>query len=371
MQQKYIVAFCLAFCGALGTPLEKRGASCGNGKTVGDIGIQGKKIDKNKLKDCLNSIDGSKWLDDAIGQAMDCDGVVSFQSASKSWDSPGDCHNACKGCLAESIDAGVNQIWCDAWAGAAHCWEGYIIPNPPEITDGSPKEGSDQNIKSYGYEGQHGHFIDKYAVQDCLRNLDHSKWLQGDDESNCNDMVTFQSSPSAWDSPSDCYNANKNCVSEAINKGATEVVCTAAAGFAECYLGFHLRDWPEPPPPPPPTTPVGSDPTPTPTPTRIPQEEFDAAEAKYPGIWWKSAADSCSPDNFRILVNATENALWLLDNSAEGDITTSWGWDKYFMPKSIWLTVSLHESSLIDVADLWNRTTKPTMIASQVQFILF
>lgn len=210
--------------------------TCGNGKTTGDVGINSKKIDKNTLQKCLKNLDTSKWLDAAVGQAFDCDGMVSFQSASKSWNSPGDCWNSCKNCLSQSIEDGVNQVWCDAYAGiGAHCWLGYIIPDPPAITDGSSWSDDQQRIDhSDGW-------IDKYAAQDCLKKLPTDHWIGGDAEVDCNNgMIKFGAGSSHWDSMGDCYNALKNCVSDAINKGATEAWCDAYAGFnAHCWLGFH------------------------------------------------------------------------------------------------------------------------------------
>jgi hypothetical protein len=209
--------------------------TCGNGLTKGDVGIDSKTIDKNELQKCLKDLDTSKWLDTAVGQQSICGGIVQFESASKSWNSPADCYNDCKNCLSQSIEDGVNQVWCDAYAGAAHCWMGFRIPDPPLITDGSSFEPGQQRIdKSDGW-------IDKYAAQECAKTLPTDHWITNEAEVDCPGAgIKFGAGSSNWDSMGDCYNALKNCVSDAINKGATEAWCDAYAGFnAHCWLGFH------------------------------------------------------------------------------------------------------------------------------------
>jgi hypothetical protein len=51
---------------------------------MGSGGIDSKPINKNTLQKCLRDVDISKWFDASIGEAADCDGLVSFQSASRS-----------------------------------------------------------------------------------------------------------------------------------------------------------------------------------------------------------------------------------------------------------------------------------------------
>jgi hypothetical protein len=58
--------------------------TCGGGKRVGPVGINSKPINKNALQKCLLNLDTSKWPDAGVGAAMDCEGMVSFQSASHS-----------------------------------------------------------------------------------------------------------------------------------------------------------------------------------------------------------------------------------------------------------------------------------------------
>lgn len=187
------------------------------------------------MQRCLKTLDTTKWLDGQIGQASDCDHMVTFESASTSWNSPADCYDACKNCLSAAIEEGVNQIWCDAYYRAAHCWMGFTIPNPPPLTDGSSWKKSQQRI-----DHKDG-FIDKFAAQACLRTLPTDRWITGDAEVSCPGVpIKFGAGSSAWDSMGDCYNAIKNCVSDAINQGATEAWCDAYAGVAaHCWLGFH------------------------------------------------------------------------------------------------------------------------------------
>lgn len=99
--------------------------TCGDGKIVSTTGFDGNFIDKNTVQGCLANLDTSKWLDATTGSTFNCHEMVIFQSASKSWNSPADCYDACKNCLSQSIADGVSQIWCNAWSGSAHCWIGY------------------------------------------------------------------------------------------------------------------------------------------------------------------------------------------------------------------------------------------------------
>jgi hypothetical protein len=69
-------------------------------------------------------------------------------------------------------------MWCNARAGSAHCWEGYVVTPPPAITDGTG--AASQSIISTDYKGINDKYIDMYAVQDCIRKIDGSKWLADD-----------------------------------------------------------------------------------------------------------------------------------------------------------------------------------------------
>jgi hypothetical protein len=117
---------------------------CKVDKRVGPVGIDSKPIDKNALQKCLLNFDAENWHDAKAGKAVDCGGMVSFQSNNVAWKTPADCHNACKNCLSKSIEEGVNQIWCDARSGSAHCWEGYVITPPALVTDGTYYDSGSQ-----------------------------------------------------------------------------------------------------------------------------------------------------------------------------------------------------------------------------------
>jgi hypothetical protein len=57
---------------------------CDGGNRMGSVGIDSKPINKNTLQKFLRDVDISKWFDASIDEAADCDGLVSFQSASRS-----------------------------------------------------------------------------------------------------------------------------------------------------------------------------------------------------------------------------------------------------------------------------------------------
>jgi hypothetical protein len=220
---------------------------CKVDKRVGPVGIDSKPIDKNALQKCLLNFDAENWHDAKAGKAVDCGGMVSFQSNNVAWKTPADCHNACKNCLSKSIEEGVNQIWCDARSGSAHCWEGYVITPPALVTDGTYYDSGSQvqKIVASGYTGMNGKYLDQYAVQDCIRHMPANDWLVGDKVYDCRGIVHFDmysvSWPSGWSSPPDCWNAIKNCLSDAVNAGASEAFCEAVSGFAQCRGGFFPR----------------------------------------------------------------------------------------------------------------------------------
>ena len=218
--------------------------TCGNGRRQGHVGINSKPIDKNVLQNCLLNLDTSKWLDARLGDAYDCDGMVSFQSASVSWRSPADCHNSCKNCLSEQIANGTNQVWCDAYAGTFHCWEGFVITPPPLVTDGTPWPNgqTQQTIQSSGYTEINNKYIDEYAVQNCIRNLQPTDWFLGDQAYDCGGMLHFAMwNMYGWNSPNDCWNAIKMCLSVAVDARATEAYCESWAGVTHCRGGFYPR----------------------------------------------------------------------------------------------------------------------------------
>lgn len=120
-----------------------------------------------------------------------------------------------------------------------------MITPPPLVTDGSPF-GNDpwlkQTIANSDYKNDHGTYLDMYKMQDCIRHFDGSKWWDHDKPFDCGGMVKFDmysnSRPSGLNSPSDCWNAIKNCLSDAVNKGASHAWYETAAGTVSCIGGF-------------------------------------------------------------------------------------------------------------------------------------
>ncbi|KAI9894035.1 MAG: hypothetical protein M1814_004805 [Vezdaea aestivalis] len=213
---------------------------CGNSKRVGSVGIDSKPIDKNKLQRCLKNLDTSKWLN-GKGDASDCDGMVSFQSSSSAWKSAGDCYNSCKNYL----------VRCLRWCLRA-LLDGLHYNTPPLVTDGSDYPSKTTNldgssplqqvIKAKGYKGIKDKYIDQYAVQDCIRDIDGKKWMEGDKAYNCHGILHFDmSGGGGWKSPSDCWHAVKNYLSDAVNQGASEAICTKSETFASCSARFYPK----------------------------------------------------------------------------------------------------------------------------------
>ncbi|KAI9891101.1 MAG: hypothetical protein M1814_003300 [Vezdaea aestivalis] len=100
------------------------------------------------------------------------------------------------------------------------------------------KEGSDFGSCSTittGDKGLNGGLVDKSAVQQCL--------LEGRSSSGpttCDRIVKINVDLVDWDSPEDCYTACINCLSDAVDKGATSAFCSANKDLANCSMRFQI-----------------------------------------------------------------------------------------------------------------------------------
>ncbi|OJJ65392.1 hypothetical protein ASPSYDRAFT_85365 [Aspergillus sydowii CBS 593.65] len=68
---------------------------------------------------------------------------------------------------------------------------------------------------------------------------------------------------------------------------------------------------------------------------------YEAAEEKYPGVWWHSARRTCSEEQFTAIYEATSSAIGLINGMLEGvyldeDVGLSPAWNKFFMDGKIW-----------------------------------
>lgn len=203
-----------------------------DGATRGMRGRDSKLVDWEELKRCFRELDSGEWMDygeqnNGMGTVKRCADVIDIMSGTEGWENPWDCYDACKNCLSESMFNSFNQIWCDAWAGNAHCWMGYRIPNPPGITDGT----SLWSLIHHEEPTDPWDWVDPWAAHKCLREVPYQDWIAPERPHICEDIRLEFSLVStwAWESSSDCYDATKNCMSEAIYNGYTQATCTAQA----------------------------------------------------------------------------------------------------------------------------------------------
>lgn len=71
----------------------------------------------------------------------------------------------------------------------------------------------------------------------------------------------------------------------------------------------------------------------------VSDEELQQAKDDYPGIWWETAAKTCTTERFRKLVNTLSEALWLADAKGPMDETIvmdSKGWEEFMGPSQWW-----------------------------------
>ncbi|KAJ5105696.1 hypothetical protein NUU61_003043 [Penicillium alfredii] len=74
------------------------------------------------------------------------------------------------------------------------------------------------------------------------------------------------------------------------------------------------------------------------------EEMFKQAEHFFPGVWWKSARDTCSEKQFKALYEATSGTIGLLNGLEEksygdDDLGLSPAWYHFFMDGKIWQAV--------------------------------
>jgi hypothetical protein len=205
------------------------------GATKGEVGRDSKPINWDNLQRCLKTAkitENSEWLDygddnNGMGSVIRCDDTVDLLSGSDGWKNPEHCYDACKNCLSESMSEGFNQMWCGAKAGNSRCWMGYRIPDSPSITDGT-NLGRVTPFESFKVEFE---YFDTWAANKCLRELPHEGWISEDKPYRCPNApleITLENIQN-WESASDCYNANKNCISEAFYARHTGAQCSAPA----------------------------------------------------------------------------------------------------------------------------------------------